>query len=215
MSSEFDRIKTLSESTRLTVYGYVRVAQQLFLGNNPYYNMYDNTIIISKILLFFDEPELFGINDKSSFNYVNNKNDDAFHIFGKKIITKGVINKHKWRIKTDKAFNGTFGVINVDGISKVKNDGWSYLWYKNAEDVACLGCKNGICTAFIFGDVQTESFIVFGGDLITIQLDYDENLTSFTSEKSKKTKTGRLKKGLKSVKFIAEFNGSDSVLSFC
>ena len=203
----------MSKSMQYLVHGYVLSLQQLFPTDNPYYNLYGHSIIISTILVFYDEPELFQTNGNSSFNYIHKTYGSLLHVFGKKVITKGDINKYKWKSKTDEAFNGTFGIIDVEGICNVNNGPCNWLWCNNVKDLAFVGSKRSRRAAFIFEKENTSSFVGFG-DTVTIELDYDKDSVSFTSEKSKETKTRKLKAGLKSVKFIAEFDVDDSVISF-
>ena len=37
--AEFDRIKAMDKSVKLSVYGYIRKYQALFPSDNPYYNL--------------------------------------------------------------------------------------------------------------------------------------------------------------------------------
>ena len=209
LSFDLSRIKAMDESTKWTVYGYIRECQHLFPNHDdPYYDLYGNTIINSAILLFYDEPDLFGINGKSSFKYT--KCDGILHIFGNKVIERKNVRKYKWKIKTNEAFSGTFGVIDSECVDKVKNERHHYLWVRHKKDVALVGSENMFWVGSIFATTCTSAFVA-KDDITTIELDYDNDIISFSSEKTKITKTGTLKQGLNGVKFVAEFENFSSI----
>ena len=212
MSLDLDRIKTMDKSTKHCVYGYIRECQNLFCYNdNPYYNLYGNIIIISSVLLFYDEPDIFEINDKRTFKYSVSEHGTIFHIFSKKVIERKHTNNYKWKIKTNDTFSGTFGVIDIAKIDKIENG--KFLWCIDHRDFAIVGSKLVCWSAAIFNGTNTGSFVE-KEDIITIELDFNKDIISFTSQKSKETKIDKLKPGIKSVKFIAEFDIYDCEMSF-
>ena len=211
MALDFDRIKNMDQSVQYSVNGYVRKCQKLFPSNNAYYDIHGHSIIISCILLFFDEPEVFEINNTNSFKYIVTEHGDLFHIFGKKKIDRKYVKTHKWMIETNEEFAGTFGIMDYKHIDTVKNGHGKYLWYSHMKHMASVGSKNQGFSAKIFETTSTTSFVSKkGGDTITIELDYDNDKVTFSSKKKNETRTGKLKKGLEAVKFFAEFNYFDS-----
>ena len=75
----------------------------------------------------------------------------------------------------------------------------------------------GLEQSFIFGDRgRNLGNFAAEGDTVTIELDYENACISFTSAKGILTVTGKLKTGLKAVKFIAEFlsHEHDQQISF-
>ena len=58
--AEFERIKVIDKTIKLSVHGYVRQSQALFPSDNTYYNL--PQLVIFWISLYFEEPELFEIN---------------------------------------------------------------------------------------------------------------------------------------------------------
>ena len=216
MALNFDRIKTIDKSVQYSVYGYVRSCQKLFPSNNAYYDIHGHSIIVSCILLFFDEPEVFEINGKSSFRYTAPKQSDneLFHVFGQKVVERKYTKTYKWVIETDDNFFGTFGIIDTKFVETVKNGAGKYLWYSHVEHMAVVGSENGGFNGAIFNGENTYAFVSGKGDIVTIELDYANDKVTFSSKNKDKTKSDALKKGVDAVRFVAEFRCHDTEIGF-
>ena len=190
--ADFERIKSMDESTKLSVYGYIRRSQKLFPSNNPYYNL--SQLITCLILLYFDEPECFEINNDQIFEYNGSEYGDFFHIYGKKKLERKYINTFKWKIQTNETFEGRMGIIAGD--QKVTS--YSIHCTPNVIEwksrIWNSGSKWG-------GD---DELTCITNDIL-ISLDFTSNMISFESTKGECTKERTLKYGVEIVRLVIEF----------
>ena len=124
--ADFERIKSIDKSIKLSVHGYFRQSKALFPSDNPYYNL--PQLVIFWILLYFEEPELFEINRSKVYQYDTCRDDDGFRIYGTRICArKDNINEYKWTVRTTKPFEGMYGLINITNKdAKWFRKGWLY-----------------------------------------------------------------------------------------
>ena len=210
MSFELDRIKSMDRSSIYSVHGYIRQCQRLLPSDNAYYNLHGHQLIISAILLFFDEPECFEINNDTSFTFKHKQHKNYYHIIGKKTIKRGNTHKYSWKIETSESYKGRYGLIDVtpniihQPISNKCN------MYRH-KDVITVGSEEGGHYGSVFGEPIFKSFIA-KSDIVTITLDYTTNTVIFESHKNNKTETIKLKENVNETKFIAECNYVDSII---
>ena len=218
---EFEEIKAIQKSVQFVVYGYIRRCQQYLPLNNVYYIIPD--LVTFCILFFYNDPECWSINNDKSFVYSPATHANYFHIFGTKKIEKKYSKQYKWRIATSKGFDGTLGLIDATdaAINNVVTD--KSLWERNRKDVAFIGTNKNSWSGTAFGDkddLSTSGFaidremsgFIAESDIITIGLDYDENTITFSSDTG--TSICRtIKKGIDSLKLVAEFAYTPSTLT--
>lgn len=215
MAVEFSRIKTISRSVKYSVNGYIRRCQKLLPSDNPYFDLHAYEIIISHILLFYDEPDVFEINGKSFFDYKKAVHHQAYHVFGKRIIKRGNINNYKWKIEASEGFSGRLGVIDTTKIKEIKDGHYFYNDSRLKSATAFCGSAADGWNGGIFGaeSLNGNNMIPPDGDVITIDLDWITNKITITSKATNKIASGDIKPELKAVKFIAEFGFHDSSIS--
>ena len=215
MAMHLETTKAMCKAVRYSVNGYLRRCQKLLPSNEPYFDLHGHDIIISYILLFYGETDVFEINNEPSFKYSLIQYNRLFHIFGKNIIDRQYFDKYQWKVEISCGFDGRLGIIREIQTNKVENG--RQIWHTNYDDTATAASLGW--AGRIFGssdpDEYTSSFIDASNedDIIIIDLDYNINQVTFTSQKTNKTRVGSVLKHIKSVKFIAEIN-RDSSISF-
>ena len=206
----FERVKSMDDKVKCTVYGYIAQCRLFFPSDNPYYTI--SELIIFMILLYYDADELFEINDKKIFNYIKKLYGDEYHIYGKQRIDRNKVSMYKWIIETSESFEGRYGIIDdtEDYKSKIKQNETDICYNKHTANVGSKKCgHDGGC--FSKRNRKLCSFIE-RGDIVTIIVDFNENTISFNSKLTEETVTEKLKDGIIAIRFIAEFNYVDSVI---
>ena len=80
---DFDQIKSIPEGTQYSVYDFIWRCQSLLPANNTYYIIPE--LIECTILLFYNKPQLFAVNDSKLFTYKNYQHGDYFKLYGTNI----------------------------------------------------------------------------------------------------------------------------------
>ena len=195
--ADFEKIKSMDESTKLSVHGYIRLSQNLFPSNNPYYNL--SQLITYLILLYFDEPECFEINNDQIFEYNGTEYEDFFRIYGKKKLERKYINTFKWKIETNETFEGRMGIMT--GHQKVA----SYSIHCTNNVIECGSQEYGDSgSKWGAHDSDLSSFIP-PNDILIISLDFTSNIISFESTKRELKIKRTLKDGVEIVRLVIEF----------
>ena len=219
--SDFEGIKSITERTKHIAHGYIRECQKLFIDeDNPYYII--PQLIYIMVLLFFDDPEYFTINEKSKFEYIHKEHGNYYHIYGNKRIKRNYTKQYEWKVKVGPVFKGRFGILN-DIPSTYENIMDDSCYWRNIE-IINIGAREGYHIFGRTGDRELASFIA-SADTIIINIDFEEDTISFEStarqaddydiKPNKPTKVVRdLKKGTDTVRFCAELTWSDSTIEF-
>ena len=95
-----------------------------FPKDNPYYNL--SQLIIFLVLLYFDEPDCFEINNQTSFHFISDQHGFLYHVFGRQTIKRHHMGSYQWKVKTNAGFGGRIGIIDANKITLIK-DGESML----------------------------------------------------------------------------------------
>ena len=108
-------------------------------------------------------------------------------------------------------------MIDIEEINNITHG--KYLWQSDTKYFANVGSYNVDFSAAIFGGQRTDSFVLGKdsddpGDIITIEIDFEKDCISFTSERRGQTISAKLRSNLEAVKFVAEFAYCDSKMSF-
>lgn len=213
----FERVKNIEDSVQFTVYGYVQRCRKLLPKDDSYYDIPD--LVRFMVLFFYHDPDCWDAKcmDDEGKIFEYKRSSDYVHIFGKTKIVRRHNSKHKWIIKTSKGFSGTLGVIHgeSDILQRIQNG--LALWNNvHRKYVAFVGTSNGGWSGTPFGagdekvpggyqqDADMCSFIK-EEDVITIEIDYDENKIYFESHIENKRIARDIKSGVNSLKLVAEF----------
>ena len=103
-------------------------------------------------------------------------------------------------IQTDDQFEGRLGVVDATQIYKVTNG--KEIW-KTCPENAAFAATNG-WAGRVFGNERLGGLIK-SGDVLFIDLDYNRDQITFSSEKGRESVSGIIKPGVHSLRFIAEF----------
>ena len=217
-SFNFEEIKSITVSVQYSVYGYIRECRRLLPEDIAYYNI--PNLIQFTILFFVYDPE--GWDDKcvdkecKIFEYKDLP--DEYHVFGKKIVERKYESKYRWRIKTGQGFDGILGVIEArkEVLDRLKVKETQSIWNKaNRKHNAHVGSKRNGWSGMAFGagdetnehgyyhDPDLGEFIE-DDDIITIEINYDENKLSFHSKVTDETAIKDIPSNINALKLVAE-----------
>ena len=203
---DFRKVKKIPQKQKDIVYGYIKQMQRILFPNakdNPYFNI--NQLIQDMCLLYLHSfKDRWSINKKREFNYIAKEHGKWCHIFGEKIIERGIDNEYEWKIEAKGAWTGRMGIIDDtdhEGVSSV-TDGQSTF---SNNYVICMGSNTDRDTWFgsAYGKILPFGFF-HCEDNVTITINYDDNTVTFHSLRYNKTHVEEMKPTINCVRLIVE-----------
>eukprot|EP01084_Bolivina_argentea_P021819 40559_1 len=206
-SFDFEQIKRIQPSIKYSVYGFIRREQILLPSNNPYFTIPE--LVHFMIIFYYYDPECFAINDSKIFNYENKEFESGYVTFGKLKVERKLMKEFKWIIEIDEHYQGVFGIFDDTNNESNNFTKKSPLQYN--VNCMCVGADNGGWGGYKF-NVRDEELSAFAmtEDIITIHLNYATDTVSFHSKYKNQTIHRKLKDGVESIKFVAQFYYKDS-----
>ena len=206
---QFERIKSLDEKTKFAVYGFIRISQSLLPSDDPYFNI--SELIIFIIVAYYAENEVFEINNQRYFEYITKEHRNVFHIYGKIRVERN--SKHnsifKWVIKTSESFEGRYGILNDDNKQEIRQN-VDTCYHRDTINIGSEKC--GHDGGYFKERCRDLCNFIKRGDVVTMIINFPENIISFHSKMSDKTVVKELKTEMLAARFIAEFNYVDSTI---
>ena len=210
--ADFERTKAIDKLTKSSVYGYIRKCQKLFPSKDPYYNL--SQLIVVLILLYFDAPDCFEINNSDTFEYSKSKHGLFFHVFGTMKVSRDTHRTYQWKVQISDEFRSRYGLIDITNGTPKVYDKKNMADSDTAKNMVFIGTKKGPYKGGAFGVSKGPlRCFIQPADTVTVTLDFMINQISFTSQKTNKTVTETLRQDVNAMKFIAEFNYCDSTMT--
>ena len=211
--ADLRNVKRIDQHQKDIVYGYIKHHEAKFLSNESYYS-FDQLIQDLCLLYLHLFTERWDINKEREFEYIYEQHGDWYHIFGEEVIKRGVTNQYEWKIETKGRYDGRIGIIDEsnselgEGIASIKN-GYSMFSHPN---VVCAGCYNfSFCCGNVYVTMDMGDLFCFfsSNDILTIQINYDNNTITFHSQKKGTKHEEKLKSTTNCIRLIGEFSTSD------
>ena len=156
---------------------------------------------------YYIKSDRFAVNDDTIFDYDENEHGILYHILGKMKVDREMMDEYEWKIETTQPYLGRLGIVDDtnNGSSKLKEG--DPLWRNS--NVISIGTRKGYWSGSYFGDCAFQDLHSFIAekDIITINVNYIENIVTFKSKASEKIVTKNLRKEMNVIRFVAEFGG--------